>query len=161
MQKPEMIISRPARGRRRDEDPADAVAFVQQPPQAKPGTRREETAATAEARPGHRRVPACSRLWQASLRRADIGEQCLLLAILGVELPSICGQTGEQVDTESEVGEEYITVGHVRQALLRWYRTLPPHRRPQAVQIALNLVGAPTSHEVRLSQQIARNAGYL
>ena len=48
-------------------------------------------------------------------------------------------------------------MGQVRRALLRWYRTLPAHRRPRAVQIALALVGEPTSSETRVSQQVARN----
>ena len=80
-----------------------------------------------------------------------------LLANLGVQPPAVCGQAMEPEDEDPEVGDECTTIGQIRQALLRWYRTLPAHRRPRAVQIALALVGEPTSHETRVSQQVARN----
>ena len=160
MQNPEMIVSHHVVSRQPDEALADAVALVQQPPPPRADARREDQQETAGARPGRRRVP---RMFAALAEYAEETRQevsrmeptLLLLAILGVEPPPLCGQSGEPLDTESEVGDEHITV-QVRRALLRWYRTLPPHRRARAVEIALNLVGSPTSHEVRLAQRVQR-----
>ena len=163
-----MLMQNPQQGQTGSEaclegDSVDHVALVQQQPRPRPGAQQgEEEAETKNPRPSHRRVPQAYRelaeYVEESRPEVSSTEPTLfLLANLGVEPRASCGQVNESVDMDSDFGDEHATTGQVRQGLLRWYRTLPVHRRARAVRIALALVGVSTNHEIRISQQVARD----